>query len=109
MKLIVAIVQDQDRSTLADALLEAGLRTTQLKSTGSFLRAGNLTFLIGVEDNQVTPTLQLIEENCKSREQYIASPASYDVNLEITTAFPVEVEIGGAVVFVLPIESYHRF
>ncbi|MBG9987840.1 cyclic-di-AMP receptor [Aerococcaceae bacterium DSM 111176] len=109
MKLILAIVQDQDRQVLADALMEADLRTTQLKSTGSFLRAGSTTFLIGVEDNQVNSTLAIIEENCKAREQYFASPMGYDINFEMSTAFPVEVEVGGAVCFVLPVDSHHRF
>lgn len=109
MKCIIAIVQDQDRTILADALLDADLRATQLKSFGSFLRAGNTTFLIVVKEEQVDDTLKIIEENCKAREQYIASPASFDINLELTTAFPVEVEVGGAIVFVLPVEAYYRF
>jgi len=109
MKLIMAIIQDKDSAILSDELVESNIRATKLPSTGGFLRSGNTTFMIGVEDERVEEVLTIIKRNCESREQYVASPVSIDATLDSTIAYPMEVHVGGATVFVLPIESFHRF
>ena len=68
MKLIMAIIQDKDSAILSDELVEANVRATKLPSTGGFLRAGNTTFMIGVEDERVDEVLQIIKTNCEARE-----------------------------------------
>ncbi|PIC75727.1 hypothetical protein CSV74_14530 [Sporosarcina sp. P19] len=72
MKLIVAVVQDQDSNRLSSALTKSDFRNTKLASTGGFLRAGNTTFLMGVEDELVSKALDLIRDNCRSRDQMVA-------------------------------------
>ncbi|HLQ75617.1 MAG TPA: cyclic-di-AMP receptor [Alloiococcus sp.] len=109
MKLIVAIVQNQDSKRLSDQFVEQGVRATKLSSTGGFLRAGNTTFLIGTNDDQIDKVLGIIEENCSTREQKMVNPPSYDFTLESDLSFPVDVEVGGATVFVLPIEKFTQF
>ncbi len=109
MKLIVAIVQDQDQQILGRAFLENDIRATKLSSTGGFLRSGNTTFLVGIEDERVDEVLAIIKRSSQAREQYISSPVHMDVNLEVSNTYPLRVEVGGAIVFVLPIESYHHF
>ncbi|GEK92013.1 cyclic-di-AMP receptor [Alkalibacterium kapii] len=109
MKLVVAIVQNQDSRRLADEFTEKGVRATKLSSTGGFLRAGNTTFLMGVEDKKVNETLDLIKENCSTRTQTMMSPPSYDFSLESDLTYPVNVEVGGATIFVLPIDQFLQF
>ncbi|EFR30796.1 cyclic-di-AMP receptor [Eremococcus coleocola] len=109
MKLIIAIVQDQDESILGSAFREANVRATKLSTTGGFLKSGNTTFLVGTEDDKVKHVLSIIEDNCRQREQYVATPANYDINLDMTASFPVKVDVGGAIVFVMPIDEFHRF
>ncbi len=109
MKLIVAIVQNQDSKSLSDQFVEKGIRATKLSSTGGFLRAGNTTFLIGTTDDQIDNVLGIIEDNCSTREQKMVNPPSYDFTLESELSFPVDVEVGGATVFVLPIEKFTQF
>lgn len=109
MKLIMAVIQDKDSAILSDELVEANIRATKLPSTGGFLRSGNTTFMIGVEDERVEEVLAIIKANCESREQFMAAPVSIDATLESTIAYPMEVLVGGATVFVLPIEGFHRF
>ena len=65
MKLIVAVVQDQDSNRLSNALTKAKFRATKLASTGGFLRSGNTTFLIGTDDSLVASALELIRDNCR--------------------------------------------
>ena len=69
MKLIIAIVQDEDASRLVNQLMKAGIGVTKLATTGGFLRAGNTTLLIGVDDAKLQGTLDIIEKVCKSRKQ----------------------------------------
>ena len=104
MKLIIAIVQDQDQNELSRAFYDANVRATKLSTTGSFLRAGNTTFMIGIEE-----VLKIIDQCSKAREQYVSAPLHLDMGLDSAVNLPVKVEVGGATVFVLPIESFHQF
>lgn len=72
MKLIVAIVQDEDAGRLVSALMDKGFGVTKLATTGGFLRAGNTTLISGVEDDKLQDALDVIEKICKSREQITA-------------------------------------
>lgn len=109
MKLIVAVVQDQDSNRLSSALTKNDFRNTKLASTGGFLRAGNTTFLMGVEDELVSKALDLIRDNCRSRDQMVAPVSPMGGNADSYIPYPIEVEVGGATVFVLPIEQFHHF
>jgi len=109
MKLIVAVVQDQDSNRLSNALTKGDFRATKLASTGGFLRSGNTTFLIGTDDELVPKALGLIRENCRSREQMVAPVSPMGGNADSYIPYPVEVEVGGATIFVLPIEQFHNF
>ncbi|ARF14256.1 hypothetical protein CSV69_11135 [Sporosarcina sp. P26b] len=109
MKLIVAVVQDQDSNRLSSALTKSDFRNTKLASTGGFLRAGNTTFLMGVEDDLVSKALDLIRDNCRSRDQMVAPVSPMGGNADSYIPYPIEVEVGGATVFVLPIEQFHHF
>lgn len=93
MKLIIAVVQNEDADNIVDALLEAEYRATRLASTGGFLRRGNTTIMIGVQDEQVDSVLGLIRGQARSRQ-------SGDANAAVQTA--------AATVFVLDLEDYQR-
>ena len=105
MKLLIAIVQDKDAHLLGDEFAQANIRATRLSTTGGFLRAGNTTFLIGIEEE----ALDIIKENCQSREQMTIPPVHIDSMLDSAIATPVSVRVGGATVFVLPVDSFLRF
>lgn len=109
MKLIMAIVQDKDSNRLANEFIDANIRATKLSSTGGFLKAGNSTFIIGIDDERVTEALDLIKKTCQSRKQYVSTPMSLDISLDGQVPYPVEVEVGGATVFVLPVEGFHQY
>ncbi|WP_010285183.1 cyclic-di-AMP receptor [Bacillus timonensis] len=109
MKLVVAVVQDKDSSRLSQALVDHNFRATKLATTGGFLKSGNTTFLIGTEDIRVNKLLDIIKDNCKHREQMIAPVSPMGGNADSFVPFPVKVEVGGATVFVLPIDEFHQF
>jgi uncharacterized protein YaaQ len=105
MKLIVCIVQDQDSTTLIEDLTEKEFRVTKLSSTGGFLKAGNTTLLIGVEDKEVEEALDVIKKNCKVRE-ITTSLLTVTMPGDTYIPYPLEVKVGGATVFILDVESY---
>lgn len=112
MKMIIAIVQDQDSQELSDQLVKNNFRATKLATTGGFLRAGNTTFLCGVDDGRVDDILSVIDHTCGNRDQLVSpmtpmTPMGGSADSYIP--YPVEVEVGGATVFVMPVESFHRF
>jgi len=105
MKLIICIVQDQDSGALIDDLTEHQYRVTKLSSTGGFLKSGNTTLLVGVEENEVDSVLKIIEENCKTRE-ITTSLMTMTMPGDTYMPFPLEVKVGGATVFVLDVEKH---
>lgn len=107
MKMIIAIVQSKDSNRLRRAFNKAKIQVTQLSTTGGFLREGNATFLIGIKDERVDDVLEIIKKNAESREQYVTSQMHIDV--EGGSAFPVNVQIGGATVFILPVDKFIKF
>ena len=108
MKLVTAIVHNEDAAALVDALLEKEYRATRVNSSGGFLKQGNATILVGVEDNQVNAVLELISANCHSRKQFVNPMPPIMEPGEFYMPYPVEVEVGGATVFVLPVERFER-
>lgn len=107
MKLIIAIVQDQDAGGLIEELTDKKFRVTKLASTGGFLKAGNTTLFIGVEDGEVQEVYKIIEDNCKTRE-ITTSLMTVTMPGDTYIPYPLEVKVGGATVFVLDIEKHIR-
>ena len=111
MKLIVAIVQDEDAGRTLSGLTKAGYSVTKLATSGGFLRAGNTTLLVGVEDEKVDDAMAVIEKHSHSRKQLMApaSPMLGTGSAEASIAqSPIEVTVGGATLFVLPVERFER-
>ncbi|MBR4712025.1 MAG: cyclic-di-AMP receptor [Clostridia bacterium] len=107
MKLIIAIVQDEDANRLVSTLMDDGFGVTKLATTGGFLRAGNTTLLIGVSDEKLDEALKVIEQVCKSRRQMTVSHTPLGgVSGSAYTSFPIEVTVGGATVFVLTVDQF---
>lgn len=110
MKLLIAIVQDEDTSRLMNKLMNEGFGATKLATTGGFLRSGNTTLLIGVDDEKVSTVMDIIERTCKSRKQMapVHAPMSGSAGMYVP-AYPVQVTVGGAIVFVMDVEQFHKF
>ena len=109
MKLAVCIIHNRDKGRVTEELVKSGFKFTIIGSTGGFLREGNTTILIGVEESALPGLRKVIELNCQSREQLVnvmpyeaAPPGAFIPS-------PVKVPVGGAVMFVLDVEQFHTF
>ncbi len=105
MKLILAIVQHQDASSLVDALTEQGFRVTRLSSQGGFLREGNVTLMLSVDDGQVNYVIKTVREHCSTRTRYVSPMPPIAESGEFYPPAPLEVQVGGATIFVLKAET----
>lgn len=108
MKLIFAIVSDEDSPRLMAEVNRAGYRVTKLHSTGGFLRSGNTTLMAVVEDSAQEKVLTIIRKNSKSRKAAINANIPPSTMGAAYVPYPVEVNIGGATVFVVPVEHFEK-
>lgn len=104
MKLLLAIVNNDDSSAVANHLTAKGFIATKLSTTGGFLKAGNTTFLIGTEDDKVEAVIDIIRTFSHKRKQVVGDETEFDFTL--FKSVPVEVTVGGAAIFVLDVENF---
>ncbi|MET3291286.1 UNVERIFIED_CONTAM: uncharacterized protein YaaQ [Brevibacillus sp. OAP136] len=109
MKMVIAVVQDKDSALLSQTLVKQGFRATKLASTGGFLRAGNTTFLIGTDNEKVSDVIDIIQKSCKSRKQMVTPVSPLGSTVDSFMPYPMEVQVGGAAVFVLDVQDFHSF
>ena len=106
MKMLLAIINSDDAHSVMNHLMEAGFQITKLATTGGFLRAGNVTILIGLEYSRLDEAMDLIRKYSNTRKQIIPTTANLGVGFH--PAMPVEVTVGGATVFVLNVEQFEK-
>ena len=108
MKLIIAIVNNEDSAVVASALTKENFTVTKLSTTGGFLMVGNTTFLIGTEKERVGRAKEIIKEYSKTRTHEAASTASFGRGLT-PGALGESVTVGGATVFVLSVDEAEKY
>lgn len=106
MKLITAIVNKEDSKAVCSELVRNKFYVTRLATTGGFLMAGNMTLLIGTEDERVDTCIECISKCCKQRTEIVPGAASIGLGTE--SAMPIEVTVGGATVFVTNVERFEK-
>ncbi len=106
MKLIIAIINYDDAGAVVQSLTKSGFSSTRLSTTGGFLLAGNVTLLIGVEEEKVQEAVDIIRKHSHSRRQLM--PAITEMSHGFMPVMPVEVTVGGATLFVVDVERFER-
>lgn len=106
MKLIIAIINRDDANAVTQSLSRAGFSSTRLATTGGFLRAGNVTVLVGVDEEKVDGVLDIIKAKSHCRRQMI--PAGAEMTGGLSPSMPVEVCVGGATIFVVDVQRFER-
>ncbi|MCL2003609.1 MAG: cyclic-di-AMP receptor [Oscillospiraceae bacterium] len=107
MKLILAIINHDDAHGVIQNLTQAGYHVTKLATTGGFLQVGNVTILIGVDDERLEGAMEIIGKRSNSRRQVI--PATSEMGMGMYSSMPVEVTVGGATAFVMNVEDFKKF
>lgn len=105
MKLILAIVNNDDSAVVAGALSREYFTVTKLSTTGGFLMVGNTTLLIGTPNDRVDRAIEILRENSSTRTKE-AQPLGTGLK---DSSLPDTVEVRGATVFVLDVERHIKF
>ena len=108
MTLVLAVIQGEDAGQTVQALSSAGIPVTKLTSSGGFLQQGNATLMIGVDDDRVDDAINLIRENCRERSQYMTPMPPMVEPGEFFMPYPVEVQVGGATIFVVDVARFEK-
>ena len=108
MKLVMAIINDEDAVNITGHLNENGYSVTKLASTGGFLRSGNTTLICGVEEERIANLIHIIEKKCRSRKQVTSAGTAHANSSDGYVPYPIEVTVGGATIFVLNIEEFKK-
>ncbi|KXO16001.1 hypothetical protein HMPREF3189_01094 [Clostridiales bacterium KA00134] len=112
MKLLITIVQDFDSDYLIEKLTEENFRVTKLSSSGGFLKSGNTTIFSGVDDERLEDYLQIVRKNCKTRELTKTIQTSGMPGQMFSSSLmsmPIQIQVGGATVFILDIYDFRRY
>ena len=105
MKMITAIVNIKDSNSVCKSLTSAGFFFTKISTTGGFLTAGNTTLLIGTDDDKVHNVIEIIKTHCSSRKEILPSSNMHENQI---VSYPIEVSVGGAIVFVTNVEHFEK-
>ena len=108
LKLVVIIASDADADRLMKTLIEQGYPATKISSTGGFLHRGNATILSGVEENEVDQVLAMVRSECHARTEYVPVQTLPFFGEGTSLSEPVEVRVGGAIVFVVNVERFEK-
>ncbi len=108
MKLVIAVVHADDATSCSDALAEAGFACTRLTTSGGFLQKGNATLFTGVDDDRVDDVIDLLRHHARGRNEFMNPTPPLVEPAEFVVPFPVEVQVGGATVFVLDVARFEQ-
>lgn len=108
MRLIFAVIQRDDLSPLLRALTGAGFRATVIGSRGGLLRISSVTVMIGVDGSLVPDVFAIIARVCRHRVRPSLPLVPAIQPGMMTMPYPVEVEVGGAVCFMLKVSRFVR-
>ncbi len=106
MKLIIAIIGKEHAEKVMENLSLGGFNSTKIGSSGGFLKAGNITVLVGTECEKVDIAIEIIGDVCKSRKKLMnletlpGGAGRYDLSM------PIEVDVGGATIFVVDVDKH---
>ncbi len=106
MKMVFAVVNNDDAQDVLRSLRKEGFYITKLASTGGFLMKGNTTLISVVENEQVEDVTAIIKEHSKRRTQLM--PIDYSQFNPGVAPYPVEITVGGATIFVVDVEKFER-
>ena len=111
MKMLLAIVHNEDAPLLINELNEKKYFVTKLATTGGFLKKGNTTLLLGIEDEKVDAVCEIIKQHSGKRQQSMytpPAPSNCNVYPNAVSSVPVNVEVGGATIFIMPVDDFRK-
>ena len=108
LKLVVIIASDVDADRLTKRLVQRGHPTTKIGGIGGFLRRGNATILCGVPAADVDSVIDIVRAECHVRSEFVPVQTLPFLGEGAMFGDPLEVRVGGAILFVLGVERFEK-
>ena len=109
MKLIYAIVRNDNEDDAVSQLTKHRYSVTRLSTTGGFLKKGNTTLMIGAEDDKVDEVISIIKQECGQHQKLTVNmPYISGTTMVNYATMPMTVEVGGATIFVINVDHYEK-
>ncbi len=108
MKLVIAVINNDDSRAAITALTGRDFFVTQLSTTGGFLLVGNTTLLIGTEKERISELKDVLKQYCRKRVSSAPTVASLGRNM-LDESVEETVSVGGAVIFELSVDNFEKF
>lgn len=108
MKLVLAIINNDDSVKVSADLNREGFFVTRLSTTGGFLMVGNTTLLIGTDDEDIPRLKEILAKSCAKRKHVNATTSSLGRGLNDNNGLPEEVTVGGATIFVMSVDEMSK-
>ena len=107
--LCVIVAAPSDANRLMDELVSHGMGATRIGSTGGFLRRGSMTLISGIRADQIDDLRTAMRETCRARVENVPAQTLPFMGEAALDGHAVEVRVGGAMLFVLPLTHFERF
>lgn len=107
MKLVIAIINNDDSADVTACLTNEGYIVTKLSTTGGFLMAGNTTLLIGAQEDEVEKIKEIISKHSYTREKNVPTSSSLGRGLGAADV-KVTAKVNGATIFVVDVENFEK-
>ncbi|MDE7261193.1 MAG: cyclic-di-AMP receptor [Oscillospiraceae bacterium] len=110
-KLLLAVIQGDDYPETVDDLNRNGFFATVLSSTGGFLKKRSITLMIGVEEHRMQAALDILRHCAGRRQQMTYSNMSISAGSPNPSIpmIPVQMSVGGAVVFIMDLDDIQKY
>lgn len=109
MKLVYAIVRNDNEDDVVSQLTRHHYSITRLSTSGGFLKKGNTTLMIGAEDDKVAEVISIIKQECGQHQKITVNmPYISGTTMVNYSTMPMTVEVGGAIIFVVDVEHYEK-
>lgn len=109
MKLVYAIIRNDNEDDVVSLLNQNHYSVTRLSTTGGFLKKGNTTLMIGVEDEKVEEVISLIKQECGQHQKLTVNmPYISGTTMVNYATMPMTVDVGGATIFVINVDRYEK-
>jgi uncharacterized protein YaaQ len=104
--LAILLVSGHQSSKLQDRLIEEGFALTEIDSFGGVLQEPTKCLLVGMNRDQMASLLEMVRQCCKPFRRFL--PVQVGLSEGLANLPMVEVQLGGAIIYLLNVERFER-
>ena len=106
-KLCILIAPKEDADRLTDALVAHDYQSTQISSSGGFLRKGSTTIFCALNEDRVGDLLGMLRKNFpETVESVPAASLPFISEPDWPNSQMIDIRVGGVVIFIMPLEGF---